>query len=96
MTRRRSSLYLSSSSFRFVIDLQTLALFGKQTDTQTRPLLATVASESTLPVIHVELELAPMDKKSDYRLFLVIEPLKIVYDAVRDTIETNFSLTKEC
>ena len=76
--------------FRFVVDLQTLAIFGKQTDIQTRPLLATVASQSTLPVIHVELELAPMDKKSDYRLFLVIEPLEIVYDAVSYNIEVNF------
>jgi hypothetical protein len=55
-----------------------------KTSTQSRPLLATGASIPTLPLIHVELELSPMDKKSDYRLYLVIEPLKITYDAVSE------------
>jgi len=53
-----------------------------QTNTQYRPLLVTSASISNLPLIHVELELSPMDKKSDYRFYLNIEPLKIAYDAV--------------
>ncbi len=55
-----------------------------QTDAQYRPLLVTAASISTLPLIHVELELSPLDKKSDYRFYLVIEPLKIGYDAVSE------------
>jgi len=55
-----------------------------QTDAQYRPLLVTAASISTLPLIHVELELSPLDKKSDYRFYLVIEPLKIAYDAVSE------------
>lgn len=85
----------SSCSFRFNIDLQTLAIFGKQTDTQIRPVLATGDAISTHPVIHVELELAPLDKKSDYRLFLRIEPLKIVYDAVGDQVQASWFFDKE-
>ena len=84
-----SRINFSSCSFRFIIDLQTLTIFGKQTDTQIRPVLATGDAISTLPVIHVELELAPLDKKSDYRLSLRIEPLKIVYDAVGDRVQTR-------
>ena len=53
-----------------------------QGNDQIRPLLVTAAASSPLPLIHSELELSPMDKKSDYRLFLVLQPLKIVYDAV--------------
>lgn len=78
-----------SSLFRFNIDLQTLTISGKQTDTPNRPVLATGNAISTLPVIHVELELAPLDKKSDYRLLLRIEPLKIVYDAVGDHVQAR-------
>jgi hypothetical protein len=53
-----------------------------QTDKQQRPVLVTAVSTSVLPLIHSELELSPLDKKSDYRLYLVIEPLSITYDAV--------------
>lgn len=49
-----------------------------------RPLLATSISKLTLPLIHLELELSPIDKKSDYRFYLIIQPLKIAYDAVSD------------
>jgi hypothetical protein len=55
-----------------------------KTDTQHRPLLVTAASKSSLPLIHSELELSPIDKKSDYKLYLIIEPLKIAYDAVSE------------
>ena len=30
-----------------------------------------------------ELEFAPLDKKSDYRFHMTMQPLKIVYDSVR-------------
>ncbi|CAF0860696.1 unnamed protein product [Rotaria sordida] len=70
-----------SSNILFVIDLQSFSVFGMQTDNQHRPLLLTAASTSSLPLIHSELEFSPIDKKSDYRLFLVLEPLKIAYDA---------------
>ena len=53
-----------------------------QTVDNQRPLLVTAVSKSSLPLIHSELELSPMDKNSDYRLHLVIEPLRITYDAV--------------
>jgi hypothetical protein len=56
-----------------------------KTDTQHRPLLVTAASKSSLPLIHSELELSPIDKKSDYKLYLIIEPLKIAYDAVSES-----------
>lgn len=55
-----------------------------KTNIDYRPLLATSISKSTLPLIHVELELSPIDKKSDYRFYLIIQPLKIAYDAVSD------------
>lgn len=32
--------------------------------------------------MHCELELFPMDKRSDYRFNMAIEPLQITYDAV--------------
>ncbi len=37
---------------------------------------------SHFPHVHLEFELFPTDHKSDYRLRLTIEPLKIMYDAV--------------
>ncbi|CAF1448566.1 unnamed protein product [Adineta ricciae] len=70
-----------SSNILFIIDLQSLSLFGMQGVGNQRPLLVTAISKSSLPLIHSELELSPMDKKSDYRLHLVIEPLRITYDA---------------
>ncbi|UJR32361.1 hypothetical protein I4U23_019824 [Adineta vaga] len=70
-----------SSNILFIIDLQSLSLFGMQTINQSRPLLVTAVSMSSLSLIHSELELSPMDKKSDYRLNFVIQPLKITYDA---------------
>jgi hypothetical protein len=63
-----------------------------KTVTQSRPLLATEVSISTRPLIHVELELSPMDNKSDYRLYLVIEPLKIAYDAVSEENEFDIHI----
>jgi hypothetical protein len=59
-----------------------------QTDKQHRPLLVTAVSTSSLSLIHSELELSPLDKRSDYRLDLVIEPLKITYDAVSRCLKT--------
>ncbi|CAF1307539.1 unnamed protein product [Rotaria sp. Silwood1] len=70
-----------SSNILFKVDLQSISLFGMQTDNQYRPLLVTAASTTILPLIHSELEFSPIDKKSDYRLLLVLEPLKITYDA---------------
>jgi len=55
-----------------------------ETDNRTRPLLAKEAKKSNLPLIEIEFELSPLDKKSDYRLYLVIGMLRIEYDAVRD------------
>ncbi|CAF4500850.1 unnamed protein product, partial [Rotaria sp. Silwood2] len=71
-----------SSNILFKVDLQSFSVFGMKIDNQHRPLLVTAASKSYLPLIHSELEFSPIDKKSDYRLFLVLEPLKISYDAV--------------
>ncbi|CAF4169559.1 unnamed protein product, partial [Adineta steineri] len=71
-----------SSNISFIIDIQSFSLFGMQTDKQqARPLLVAENFKSFLPLIHSELEFSPMDKKSDYRLYLLIEPLKITYDA---------------
>ena len=60
-----------------------------QTDNHDRPLLVTSAFKSSLPLIHIELELSPMDKKSDCRLCLVFEPLIITYDSVREFESSN-------
>ncbi|CAF3407571.1 unnamed protein product [Rotaria socialis] len=70
-----------SSNILFKVDLQSFSLFGMQTDNNHRPPLVMAASVSSLPLIHIELELSAIDKKSDYRLFLVLEPIKITYDA---------------
>lgn len=34
------------------------------------------------PFVHVEFDLFPVDKKSDYRFHITVEPLKIFHDAV--------------
>lgn len=69
---------------RFTVSLQTMSIHGMETDNRTRPLLATEAIQSNLPLIQIEFELSPLDKKSDYRLYLVIGALRIEYDAVRN------------
>ena len=63
-----------------------------QTDHQQRPLLVNAVSTSFFSLIHSELELAPLDKKSDYRFHLVIEPLQIAYDAVSSKHRERISI----
>ena len=67
---------------RCLIDLQTLHIYGMQSNNQQRPVLIMGTISLDSPFIHIEFELFPVDKKSDYRLCLVIEPLKFFYDAV--------------
>ena len=40
------------------------------------------AKPSSSPSVHIEFELFPADQRSDYRLHMMVEPLKVVYDAV--------------
>ena len=65
-----------------MIDLQTVQIFGMYCNNRQPPVLMTGISPSSSPFVHAEFELFPADKKSDYRLYLVIEPLKIFHDAV--------------
>jgi len=44
--------------------------------------MLTSSSKSLNSLIHIELELAPIEKKSDYRFILIMEPLTIIYHAV--------------
>ncbi len=65
-----------------MIDLQSIRIFGMRHNKQHRPILLMEMFPSTVPLVHVEFELFPEDRKSDYRLYFTIEPLKIIYDAV--------------
>ena len=67
---------------RFVIDLQSFSIYGRETDSHQRPLLVSSQSSSPISQMHSELELSPVDKRSDYRFNLLIQPLQIAYDAV--------------
>jgi hypothetical protein len=69
-------------SLRCVIDLQSIYIFGMRYNEQHQPPLLLQMLPSLSPHVHAEFELSPMDQKSDYRLHLTIEPLKIIYDAV--------------
>ncbi len=44
--------------------------------------MLTSSSKSLTSLIHIEFELAPIEKKSDYRFILILEPLTIIYHAV--------------
>jgi hypothetical protein len=61
------------------MDLQTIRIFGM---CHEQSMLLLEMLPSTSPHLHVEFELFPLDQKSDYRLHMDIEPLKIIYDAV--------------
>ncbi|CAF0711791.1 unnamed protein product [Adineta steineri] len=69
-----------SRSIECMIDLQTVNIYGMKSNNGERPILITGVTSSFSPFVHVEFELFPADKKSDYRLYLVIEPLKVFYD----------------
>ena len=70
--------------FRFLVSLQSFSIYGmRTTSSSTRSLLVTAKStRSSRPQVHSELELSPIDRRSDYRFHLVIQPLQIAYDAV--------------
>ena len=69
--------------FRLVLDLGYFQIFGlKSVEQHHRPLMLTSATKSLNSLIHIEFELAPIDKKSDYRFLLIMEPLTIIYHAV--------------
>ena len=62
-----------------------IEIFGLKTPEQLqRPLLLTASSKSCLPLMRMEFELAPIDKKSDYRFSLIFEPITVIYHAVFD------------
>lgn len=69
-------------SLRCVIDLQTIQIFNMGHNLQDRPMLLLEMLPSSSPHVHIEFEFFPEDQKSDYRLRMTIEPLKVIYDAV--------------
>ncbi|CAF1109897.1 unnamed protein product [Adineta ricciae] len=71
-----------SRSIECMIDLQTAHIYGMQSNKEQRPILIMGTMSTFSPFVHVEFELFPADKKSDYRLHLVMQPLKVFYDEV--------------
>jgi hypothetical protein len=65
-----------------MVDLQTIQIFGMQCNNQKAPILMMGIAPGFSPFVHVEFELFPVDKKSDYRFHMTVEPLKIFHDAV--------------
>jgi hypothetical protein len=68
---------------RLVLDLGYFQIFGLKSGDEHRPLMLTSARKSSNSLMHIEFELAPINKKSDYRFLLIMEPLTIIYDAVK-------------
>ncbi|UJR29329.1 hypothetical protein I4U23_010541 [Adineta vaga] len=77
MTVKRMSV---SRSIECLIDLQTTHIYGMQSNREQRPILIMGRISSFSPFLHVEFELFPVDKKCDYRLQLIIQPLKVFYN----------------
>ena len=68
---------------RVKVDTSSLALFGLQNDRSSPPLLIKSIGKSLTPMMSLEFELYPVDKKnSDYRFLLLFEPMSIMYDTV--------------
>ncbi|CAF2148160.1 unnamed protein product [Rotaria magnacalcarata] len=70
-----------SSSILLAIDLGYFRIFGLKCNDHNQPLILTSSSDSLNSLVHIELELAPINKKSDYRFSLTMEPMAIIYDA---------------
>lgn len=73
-----------------MLDLQTIQVFGMGHNKLHRPPLLLEILPSSSPNVHIEFELFPEDQKSDYRLHLTVEPLKITYDAVSEKEEEDY------
>jgi hypothetical protein len=75
---------------RFIIDIQSFVIYGIQVDQRQRSILVkgkkSSSSLSSQSQMHSELEMSPIDKRSDYRFHCSIQPLYAVYDAVRNRI----------
>ncbi|CAF3597071.1 unnamed protein product [Rotaria socialis] len=70
-----------SSSILLAIDLGYFRIFGLKFNDHNQPLILASTSDSLNSLVHIEFELAPIDKKSDYRFSLTMEPMAIIYDA---------------
>ncbi|CAF0957019.1 unnamed protein product [Adineta steineri] len=80
-----------SSSILLVLDLGYFQIYGLKSNENHRPLMLTSATKSLNSLIHIEFELAPTNKVSDYRFLLIMEPLTIIYDgATINEIVENF------
>ena len=77
---------------RCSIELQFVRVFGIQRDEQYRPIIIMPMFMSSSPLVHIEFELFSGNQKSDYRLQLIVEPIRIIYDAVREFKYTFSSL----
>ncbi|CAF0799712.1 unnamed protein product [Adineta steineri] len=76
---------------KLVLDLGYFQIYGLKSNENHRPLMLTSATKSLNSLIHIEFELAPINKVSDYRFLLIMEPLTIIYDgATINEIVENF------
>ncbi|CAF0868513.1 unnamed protein product [Adineta ricciae] len=85
-----------SSSILCVLNLGYFQIFGLKSSDNSRPLMLTSAMKSLNSLIHIEFELAPINKQSDYRFLLLMEPLTIIYHAATiNEIVENFEPIRE-
>lgn len=69
---------------RLKIDFGRFYLYGIDENQSDRRLLVESLSKSSNPMMNLEFELFPMDKKNtDYRFKWIFQPLIVIYDAVR-------------
>ena len=60
-----------------------MKIFGMGFNKQHQlPVLLEICPSLSSPNIHIQFELFPEDQMSDYRLHLIIQPMRFVYDTV--------------
>ena len=64
--------------------MESTKIFGLKSpgELDQRPAILTPSSKSSQPLFHIEFELAPIEKQSDYRFVLLMEPMTVLYHAV--------------
>ncbi|CAF4114653.1 unnamed protein product, partial [Rotaria magnacalcarata] len=76
---------------RLGIDLGYFRIFGFKSNANDQALILTSTCKSLNSLIRIEFELAPINKKSDYRFLLAMEPMAIIYHAKTiNEIATHF------
>lgn len=84
-------IFIFLLSLRCLIELESVRVFGMEREKDFRPVLLMPILLSSSPLVHVKFELFSANQKSDYSLQLIIEPIRIIYDAVSKQIKDSFN-----